>query len=248
MKEIEINGKKVKIESLKGYLQIEESDSPKFREMKEKNNSNIIEMYKMEIEEKDFQKERESINSKFKKMELVKGGDLKESILHIINYNPSLIESLFESLKGLRRGKSGRKSKGESIPSENLSIEIINSFIEERGERNPENGRFDKGVGQLVDVFGIGYNHLVKIENKGFQEIPNRKDKYVDKDFLGRKYSHEFHSFQGGNQFESLESYHKRLKGMKVKGKKLSGERIESLMKENLKKGESIKEIEILIK
>lgn len=247
MKEIEINGKKVKIESLKGYLEILENDSPKFQEMKEKNNSNIIEMYKMEIEEKEFRKERELILSKVKKMELIKGGDLKESILHIINHNPSLIESLFESLKGLRRGKSGRKVKGESNPSENLSIEVINSFIEERGERD-EKGNYKIGVGSLVDQFGVSYPNLVKIENRGYQEIPNRKDKYLDKEFLGRKYSHSFHSFQGGNQWESLESYSKRLKGIKVKGKKLEKERIDSLMKENLKKGESIKEVEVLIK
>ena len=233
-------------ESLKGFLKIEDSDSPEMREMKERNNENVILMEEMRVKEEDFKKERESISSKFKKMKIVKGGEIEESIHHVINHYPSLIESLFSSLKEKRKGKSGRKGKGESNPSSPLSIEVINDLIERRGERN-EKGKFNIGLGSLVDVFNVSYPNLVKVEDGGFQEIPNRKDKFVNPEFLGRKYSNPFHSFQGGNEFESLSSFNERLKKIKVKGKNLSKEKRISLLKNNVKKGESIQEIESLV-
>ena len=234
---IEINGQLIEVSKINGYLEILDTDSPKMREMKESNNQNVILMYQELENEKVFLKNRESIESKFKKMELVEGGEILPSIIHVIDHFPSLMDSLMDSLKERKKKSGGRRKDSEK--SQNMSVEVIENYLNDRKEKNPKTQK-NWGVFPLSQKYGITYPNMVRIEKGDYQEIPNRKDSFVDPDFLGRMYSHDYHSFQGGNEWESLEDYKKRLESKKIKGKKLSKDRINSLLRDNLKKGESL--------
>ncbi len=243
---ITVNGQEIETSKINGYMEILDTDSPTLVEMKQKANETVVQMHMQMEKEKEYLAERERIAKGFKTAKIVGKTEapILDTIVHTLNHYPAVAQNLVPILREMTKKKAGRKANGETKQSENLTLEVINDFLDRRGEPD-DKGRYKTGVGSLVDIFGIGYTNLVKIEDKSnYQEIKGRTDKFVDPDFLGRQYSHGYHSFKSSeNQWETLAEYRARLEKKKIKGKKLSADRIQSLMEANLKKGESLESV-----
>lgn len=216
-------------------LPILPNDPPQIVKIKEENNSLYLKMKESQEEVSLWEEGRKELeerilSSSFPQMGIESPLDIG---LNMVRYFPEIREEILSEIGSLNKKKRGRKSKGESVSSNPLDIDSINRFFELREEKEVERKSGKKvmvkmGIGSISEILGIKYGHLVKLDEGGFQEIPNRSDSLVDPKFDGRKYKNPLHSFEGGNEKESDEEYQERLKSLKIPQK-----RIDSLLKSN---------------
>lgn len=210
-------------------IEILESDSPEMVSMKKEMLEMKKRIEKVKNDQKFFESEKIRLEKLLDKLSILpkeereKSENVRiDSIIYLIS-GLNKVGEVLEILSQKNKKKRGRKKSGESVRCIDISIDLINRFLEERV--NPD--RKLKGVFNICkDLnkefkgeeggFNPLYNHLKDLEKGSLQEIHGRVDKYVDSSFDGRMIKGN-KSFKNPNSWESDQEYSNRLKKKRIK-------------------------------